>query len=87
MSISPNEAQAMLADVDDVVARVKQSQIYRISSGVMMMWGVLNVLGNLLSPLAGRWAPGTWIVDNLIGIAITVAMLKRAPAPFAFPWR
>jgi len=87
MSISPNEAQAMLADIDDVVADVKQSRIYRISSGVLVLWGAVVVCGDLLALVAGRWTGVSWIAVDLIGVAATFWMLMRGPKNLAFPWR
>ncbi len=87
MSISPNEAEAMLADVDGVVARVKQSRIYQISSGVIMLWGALVVVGDLLALVAGRWTGVSWIVVDAVGLASTLWMLTRAPQRLAVPRR
>ena len=87
MSISPNEAQAMLADVDGIVARVKQSKIYASAGGLMMMWGALAALGNLIALVAGRWTGLSWAAIDLAGAAVTFAVMARAPKPYAFPWR
>ena len=39
MTIGSDEAAAMLADVDSVVAKVKQSRIYRSAALIIMLWG------------------------------------------------
>ena len=38
MTIGPNEAGAMLADVEAVVARVKQSRIYARAGAIVILW-------------------------------------------------
>lgn len=87
MSISPNEAKAMLADIDGVVANVKQSRVYRIASGILIMWGALVICGDLLALVAGRWTGYSWIAVDLIGFAAMTWMFTRSPRDFAFPWR
>ena len=34
MTIGPNEAGAMLAEVDAIVAKVKQSRLYRLTGAI-----------------------------------------------------
>jgi hypothetical protein len=43
-SIDPQQAAAALSDIEIVVRRVRQSQIYNLASLIMIMWGGL-VLG------------------------------------------
>ena len=39
--IDSKEAAAALSDIDDIVRRVRQSQIYNLASLIMIWWGVL----------------------------------------------
>ena len=39
--IDSHEASEALADIDDMVRRVRQSRIYDLASQMMIMWGVL----------------------------------------------
>ncbi len=88
MTISPNEAGAMLADVEAIVARVKQSSIYRRSSAILMLWGAIVVAGNLFALAAPRWAGVGWLVADAFGAAATFAMLRgRTPRAARFPSR
>jgi len=88
MTISPHEAGAMLADVDDIVARVKQSRIYRTSSRILMFWGVVVVFGNLILAIMPRWAGWSWAALDLIGVGMTVWALRGTRAAHArFPIR
>ena len=43
-SIDPKEAASALSDIDVIVQRLRQSQIYHLASLIMIMWGGL-VLG------------------------------------------
>ena len=61
MTLSSEEARAMLADVESVIARVKQSHIYRTSGAMLMLWGAIVALGNVLAAVAPRWAGWGWI--------------------------
>jgi len=56
--IDSKQATDALADIDDIVRRVRQSQIYQLSSLIMLMWGVLVFAGNnsgWLWPLYGLY--------------------------------
>lgn len=77
MTISPDEAGAMLADIGSVVARVKQSRIYRAASDSLMLWGAIVVAGNILTVITPRWAIWEWIGLNLFGAAATIFALNR----------
>ena len=88
MTNSPNEAGAMLADVDAIVARVKQSRIYRRTGAITMLWGAVVVAGNLLGIAAPRWAGWGWLAFDALGAAATFAMLRAGPSGEAkFPLR
>jgi hypothetical protein len=75
-------AGADLAAIDDVVARVKQSRIYRVAGDVAIFWGFMQFAQwgvASLSPANGGWS---WFAVDLVGVALTVVMLRRAlPAP------
>ncbi len=78
MSLSKREADAQLAEIDDVVRRVKQSRIYRLSGEIAMMWGGLQIAQFAVfavAPNSHRW---TWIAVDVLGVAFTLLMLRRA---------
>jgi hypothetical protein len=89
MTISPNEAGAMLADVDAIVARVKQSLIYRRAGEITILWGAIIVLGHLFNMAAPRWSLWEWRVADSVGVAATlIVMLRgRSSAGKRFPLR
>ncbi len=89
MTISPNEAGAMLADVDAVVARVKQSRIYRRAGEITILWGAIIVLGHLVAMAAPRWALWEWRAADSLGVAATLVLMLRgrSSAGRRFPLR
>jgi len=79
--IQTEEAAAMLADVASVVARVKQSRIYRNAAFIIIFWGVVNLARNLFIAIGPAWFGQRWFVVDLVGVAATIAFLRRDPAP------
>lgn len=75
MSLSKTQADADLAAIAGVVARVKQSRIYRVSGDIAIMWGVLQLLQYGVSGLA---PDKSWIVVDAVGVALTLFLLRRA---------
>jgi hypothetical protein len=86
--INPEQASAMLADVDTVVRRVKQSRIYRRSGNIFILWGALQWARFLLFRLFPAFAVVGWFSVDLIGIVGTVWMF-RGEVRFGgrVPWR
>jgi len=88
MTIDASEANAILADVDAIIAKVKQSQIYRQAGAIIMVWGLIVISGNVLSALTPRWSVWTWIALNGLGAVATLLMLQRgAPTGARLPLR
>ena len=77
MTIRSDEAAAMLADVDGVVAKVKQSRIYRSAALIIMLWGVINVVRDGAIAIAPMWFGPRWFFIDAIGVAGTIAILSR----------
>ncbi len=73
----PEEASAMLADVDSVIARVKQSRIYHAASEILILWGILIAFGDLAIAAAPRLASWAWLALDALGVALTMARLSR----------
>lgn len=74
MSIESREAAAALSDIEDIVRRVRQSQIYQLASLLLILWGALVFAGNIASFLWPRMAGYIWIAVNAVGIAGTFAI-------------
>jgi len=54
--IDSKQAADALSDIDDIVRRVRQSQIYDSASWIMTWWGVLVFAGNIAT-WADRYQP------------------------------
>ena len=88
MTIRSQEAAAMLADVDSVVAKVKQSRIYRNAALIIILWGVVNLARDGLIALAPGWFGPRWFLIDAVGVAGTIAILRYRALPGArFPLR
>ena len=85
MTIGSDEAARMLADVDSVVAKVKQSRIYRSAALIIMLWGAINLARDGLIALAPEWFGPRWFLVDAIGIAGTIAILSRGATVGARP--
>jgi hypothetical protein len=67
--IDRQQAKAALADIDDVVHRVRQSRIYDLNSRIMVLWGVLAFAGNVATWLWPRYGGHIWIAVDVVGVA------------------
>jgi hypothetical protein len=87
-TIGSAQASAMLAEVDDVVRRVKQSRIYRRSGDIFIVWGVLQFARQALFHVFPPIAVVGWFSVDLIGVVVTILMLRNVlGGPGRFPSR
>jgi len=78
MSVSRAQAGAELAAIDDVVKRVKQSRMYRLTGQITILWGVLQIVEYALASAApGTGQAGSWAIIDALGVALTVWMISR----------
>ena len=88
MTISPNEAGAILAEVESIVAKVKQSRRYRLTGGLLILWGAIVAAADLICFLWPRASVWTWVAANALGAAASFAMFRGGPdVPRRIPWR
>jgi hypothetical protein len=88
MTIRSDEAAAMLAEVENVVARVKRSRIYRNAALIFVLWGVVNLARDILIMVKPGWFGPRWFLVDLVGVAGTIALLSRGAWPVSrFPLR
>jgi len=88
MTISSQEAGATLAEIDGIVARVKQSRLYRLTGGLLILWGAIVVAADVIGFVWPRWTVWTWAAANALGAAASFAMLRAgADVPPRLPWR
>lgn len=66
--IDSREASEALADINDMVSRVRQSRIYDLASQMMVMWGVLVFAGYLVTYFVPRYAFIGWAAVYVVGI-------------------
>jgi hypothetical protein len=88
--IDSKQAAKALSDIDGIVRRVRQSQIYDTASRLMILWGGLVFAGNLVTHLAPRYVDYAWILVYVAGIAgsAAVSVADRArSAPRSFDLR
>ncbi len=70
--IDSKQAADALSDIDDIVRRVRQSQIYDFSSWIMIWWGVLAFAGNIATYLWPYDAVYIWPAVNIAGVVGTL---------------
>jgi hypothetical protein len=79
--IGGKEASEALAEINDIVQRVRQSRIYYLSSLIMVLWGVLVFAGNVATWLSPRYGGYIWITVDIAGVvglfAISVLTYSR----------
>jgi len=88
MTIDAEQAGAMLAEVDSIVAKVKRSRVYRQTGGLLILWGAIVVAADLIGFARPRWSIAAWVTANALGAAATFVMLRAAAEPPSrMPWR
>ena len=66
--IDSKEASAALAEIDDIVQRVKQSQLYEMASLAAMWWGALVFAGNVATWLWPSYGAHIWLSVDVVGV-------------------
>jgi hypothetical protein len=88
MTLRSDEAAAMLAEVEDVVARVKQSRIYRTAALIIILWGFVDLARGLSVALWPAMFGPRWFLIDLAGVAGTIVLLRQGGTPVGrFPLR
>jgi hypothetical protein len=72
--IDSKQAAAALSEIEHIVQRVRQSQIYNLASLIMIWWGVLVFLANVATWLWPYYANYIWPAANIGGVAGTVVI-------------
>ena len=88
--IDSKEASAALSDINEMVARVRQSRIYDSASQIMVLWGVLVCVGNLATFISSSNGGYIFIAVNLFGAAGTAVLSTsdvRRTGVRSFDWR
>jgi hypothetical protein len=69
--IDSREAQAALADIKEMVERVRQSRIYELASQFMVVAGLFVFAGNLLTYFVPRYALYIWPAVNVMTVVVS----------------
>lgn len=77
--IDSKQATQALADIDDIVQRVRQSQLYGLASLAAMWWGALVFAGNLVTWLWPLQAGYAWIAVDVLGVGGLAAIRLLGP--------
>lgn len=77
--IDSKQASEALADIDYIVQRVRQSQIYELASLAAVWWGVLVFAGNVVTWAFPVYAGSAWIIVDLLGVGGLVALRLLNP--------
>jgi hypothetical protein len=72
--IDSQQASAALDDINDVVRRVRQSQIYQMASLIITMWGALVFAAYIMNYTWPRQGFAIWTAINLLGLVVTTAI-------------
>ncbi|MCP3386343.1 hypothetical protein NLM31_38775 [Bradyrhizobium sp. CCGUVB4N] len=72
--IDSKQAAEALAEIDDIVQRVRQSRIYDLASRMMILWGVLVFAADIATWLLPQGANYYWLAVYGLGIAGSFAI-------------
>jgi hypothetical protein len=88
VQIDSKTAEASLADIETVVARLKQSSTYRRTGTIIVIWGVLTAAAYLICQWMPRQASVVWPIDYVLGLIATVVIgWRQQRASANFDWR
>ncbi|OKO78207.1 hypothetical protein AC629_30825 [Bradyrhizobium sp. NAS80.1] len=77
--IDSKEAAEALADIDDIVQRLRQSQLYELASLAALWWGALVFAGNVVTWLWPIYAVYAWPAVDILGVGGLVAFRLLNP--------
>lgn len=77
MTLDPKEAASSLDDIAAIQRRTRETRYYSGTSDVLMLWGVLTLVGHLLTWFAPRYAGWAWPAIDVGGFLATIAIVAR----------
>jgi hypothetical protein len=77
--IDSKQAAAALADIEDIVQRLRQTQLYELASLAALWWGVLVFAGNLVTWLWPIYAVYAWPAVDVLGVGGLIAFRLLSP--------
>lgn len=87
--INSKEAAAALSDINDMVARVRQSRIYDQASQIAIISGALVFTGNIANFVAPGYAFFIWPAVNALNVVsvVVISLVQGPKAIRAFDFR
>ncbi len=88
MSISREDAQSALSQIDQTTERSRDMRGYRIAGPILMMWGVIWAIGYCgmgLAPYA-QWGR-LWLVLDVVGMALSFAIRRQITGTISQGWK
>jgi len=76
MSVDAEQAGAILAEVDSIVAKVRQSRLYHVTGVLLVLWGAIVAAADLVAFAWPRWSIWTWVAANALGALASVVALR-----------
>ena len=67
MTLDPKEAAASLGDIAAIERRTRESLYYAGSSEFFLLWGVLTIVGHVLSWVTPHDAVWIWLAIDVLG--------------------
>jgi hypothetical protein len=77
--IDSKQAAEALADIDDIVQRLRQSQLYELASLAAIWWGVLVFAGNVVTWAWPTYAVYAWPAVDILGVGGLIAFRVFSP--------
>jgi hypothetical protein len=72
--IDSKQASEALAEIDDIVQRVRQSTIYDLASQIMILWGALVFAANIATYIWPHLGYYFWLAVYVLGVAGHLAL-------------
>src|SRR5260370_16334681 len=83
--IDSQQASEALADINDIVRRVRQSRLYYLNSLIMVLWGVLVFAGKIATWLRPRYGGSIWFSLDISGTFCLFVLTVFSTSPRSAP--
>jgi hypothetical protein len=80
MNVTPDEAQASLAEVENIVARTRLALASTRCGPMLVVWGIIWMIGYSGTQFFPAKAGLLWAVLDCAGFAATIALVRSSPS-------
>jgi hypothetical protein len=77
MNVTNEDAVKSLAEVEDVMAKTRQSLVSAYAGPFLILWGFIWVISYLGTHFFMMWASWIWNIASVLGIIGTVFIIRR----------